>query len=100
MAIQKFNMYMTVGTGKYNRGEVELLTFSPTCKADDSFARKLLKEVEVEADVPEFDLVSLEIDSLEKSIQKERADSQVRVSILLDRLSKLKAIGHDEPVNS
>lgn len=100
MAMQTFKMYITVGVGKYNHAMVELLSFKPADKSDDSFARRLLREVDIETDVPDFDLVTLEIDALEKAVQLERADSQVRVNLLLDRLSKLKAIGHDAPVNS
>lgn len=96
MAIQKFKMFLTVNTGSYKHGEVELQSFKPTDSDTDTFfGRRFICEVEVEADVPEFDIVALEVDSLEKTIQKEKADSQVRVNILLDRLSKLKAIGHD-----
>lgn len=96
MTIQKFKMFVTVGVGKYNHGVVELMSFSPIGGLlDDSFGKRLISETEVEVDVPEFDLVSLEVDALEQMVQKEKADSQVSVNILLDRLSKLKAIGHD-----
>jgi hypothetical protein len=50
---------------------------------------------EVEIDIPEFDARAMIIKSLEEGIQKERADSQVRVNLLLDRISKLKAITHE-----
>lgn len=95
MAIQKFKMFMCVGTGTFNHGEVELMSYKPTDKPDDCFGRRLLQEVECEFDVPEFDLRQLEIDALEKCVIQERADAQVRVNLLLDRISKLKAIGHD-----
>jgi hypothetical protein len=36
------------------------------------------------------------IDGLEKAIEKERADSQVRVNLLLDRISQLKCLTHDQ----
>lgn len=104
MAIQKFKMFVTVGVGKWNHGIVSLDSFKPS--GDDGhltangYGRRCVSEVEVEIDVPAFDLVSLEVAALEKAVQKEKADSQVRVNILLDRLSKLKAIGHDAPVNS
>lgn len=98
MSIQTFKLYMTVGVGSYNHGQIELSKFKP--KEDDAgadmFAARFLREVYIEAEVPEFDLATLEIDCLEKAIQREKADSQVRQSILLDRISKLKAIGHDQ----
>ena len=58
----------------------------------------LLCSREVEMDIPEFDALGLMIESLEAGIKKERAESQSRVNGLLDRLSKLKAIGHDSEV--
>lgn len=102
MAMQKFKMFVVVGTGSYNRGEVSLQGFEPSVStiSDASFGKRVISTSEIEVDVPEFDLLGMEIDSLEQAVQKERADSQVRVNILLDRLSKLKAIGHDAPVNS
>ncbi len=99
MAMQKFKMFVVVGVGKWNHGEVELSSFKPSDDASggisDNFAKRFLSEAEVEAYVPDYDLVSLEVDALEKAVQREKADSQVRVNILLDRLSKLKAIGHE-----
>lgn len=60
----------------------------------------MLGETEVDIDYPEIDTTPLQVKAIEDAIQSERADSQVRVNILLDRLSKLKAIGHDAPVNA
>lgn len=99
MAMQTFKMFICVNVGAYNRGGIELQSFKP-CEdgGPADFGRRLIQEVDVEVDVPEFDVVGLEVVALEKTIQKERADSQVRVNLLLDRLSKLKAIGHDAPV--
>jgi hypothetical protein len=98
MAIQNFKMYMVVGTGQYNHGNIDLRSFAPGDKPDDLFGVRLIKEVECEFDVPEFDLRQMEIDALEKCVVQERADAQVRVNLLLDRISKLKAIGHESLV--
>lgn len=101
MAMQKFKMYIVVGTGSVNHGQVQLTRYEPSLKADSTTAMigvRLLKEVECEFDVPDFDLRSMEIDALEKSVVAEKADSQVRVNILLDRISKLKAITHEVSV--
>lgn len=98
MAIQKFKMYLVVGTGSVNHGRVELTQYGPSLKVGSMTAMigtRLLKEVECEFDVPEFDLRAMEIDALEKSVIAEKADSQVRISILLDRISKLKALTHE-----
>lgn len=98
MATQKFKMYIVVGTGSCNHGQVQLSQYKPSLKVDSTthmIGVRLLKEVECEFDVPEFDLRAMEIYALEKSVIAEKADSQVRVNLLLDRISKLKAITHD-----
>lgn len=98
MAVQKFKMYMVVGTGTWNHGQIRLTSYAPSAKADSNTAtlgERLLREVECDLDVPEFDLRLMEIDALERSVEIERADSQVRINILLDRISKLKAITHE-----
>jgi len=98
MSINNFKMYMVVGTGQYNHGQIDLRSYPPGDKPDDSFGARLIKEVDIELDVPEFDLRQMEIDALEKCVIQEKADAQVRVNLLLDRISKLKAIGHDSLV--
>lgn len=95
MAMQTFKMFMVVGTGRFNHGQVSVTAHKPGDKPDEMFGARLLKEVECEFDVPEFDLRAMEIDALEECVKSERADSQVRVNVLLDRISKLKAIGHE-----
>ena len=50
---------------------------------------------EVELDVPETDIRQSMVEALEAEVKQERADSQVRVNLLLERISKLQAIGHE-----
>lgn len=50
---------------------------------------------EVEIDWPEFDATEQVIESLQAEIERERAESQSRVNLLLERISKLQAIGHE-----
>lgn len=95
MAMQKFKMYVSVGVGEYNRGSVFVQSGVPTREDDLDFGRKVLSVHDCEFDVPEFDPVTLEVESLEKAIQRERADSQVRINIMLDRISKLTCITHE-----
>lgn len=98
MAMQKFKMFIVVGTGSCNHGQVQLSPHKPSVKADSTthlIGNRLIKEVECEFDVPAFDLRIMEIDALEKSVECERADSQVRVNLLLERISKLKALTHE-----
>lgn len=57
--------------------------------------RVWIGQCEVEIDFPEIDTRQLQIDALEAQIEKERADSQFRVNLLLERISNLQAIGHE-----
>lgn len=97
MAMQKFKMYLTVGIGTYTRGAVSLSDCRPGEESakDEKFGRVVVKEFDLDVDVPSFDARQAELEALEAGVQKEKADSQHRVNILLDRISKLKAIGHE-----
>lgn len=58
-------------------------------------AVRLIGTHEIEVDVPSADLDLAEIEAIEAQIAKERGESQHRVNLLLDRISQLKAIGHE-----
>lgn len=58
-------------------------------------AIRLIHTTEIEVDMPDDNLDLAEIEALEAEITKERGDSQHRVNLLLDRISQLKAIGHE-----
>lgn len=58
-------------------------------------AVRVISVQEIEVDVPDTDLDLLEIEALEEQIAKERGESQHKVNLLLDRISQLKAIGHE-----
>jgi hypothetical protein len=55
----------------------------------------LLCTQEVEFDVPEFDVVNIQIDCIDKQIAKIRADAQMQVNGLEQRKQELLAIGHE-----
>ena len=44
---------------------------------------------------PEVDVNQVLVEGLERAIDQERADSQVRVNLLLDRISQLKCLTHE-----
>lgn len=96
MAKQIFTLYVSASTREWEFGSIKVTDYDPTPHPE--FKQTLISSHEVELDIPEFDIASIAINGLESEIQKERADSQVRVNILLDRISKLKAIGHDVEV--
>lgn len=56
---------------------------------------RVIEVREIEVDVPDVDLDLLEIEALEAQIAKERGESQHKVNLLLERISQLKAIGHE-----
>ena len=58
-------------------------------------SRIWLGSQEVELDFPEIDTRQAQIDNLEAQVQEERAQSQSRVNLMLERISKLQAIGHE-----
>lgn len=51
--------------------------------------------VEVEFDIGDFDSRLAEIGNLEKTLESVRAESQQKINLLLERISNLKAIGHE-----
>lgn len=58
----------------------------------------LLGEVEIDIDYPEVDTRQFQIDALEAEVQKIRAEYQSQINLLVERISKLKAVGHDSEV--
>lgn len=98
MAKQKFKMWMHKNIdGTFDSGEVWLAqcNLAGTKCFEDCVA---LGQVEFELDVPEVDTRQLQIDALNDQIQRERADSQVRVNLLLERISKLQCLAHEVDV--
>lgn len=88
-------LHMYQGTGQFNEGELSVndLDFRPHKECMDN--RIWLGSQEVELDFPEIDTRQAQIDNLESQVQEERAQSQSRVNLLLERISKLQAIGHE-----
>lgn len=92
MAKQTFTLYVHAITRKWDP-EPEISISDMSMEGCEDYALICTREVEI--DIPEFDSRGLMIQALERGIQKERAESQSRVNILLDRISKLKCITHD-----
>lgn len=96
MAKQTFTLYITQSIREYNCGKVSVNDFNMAQSFNGKPAESiLLATVEQEFDIPDVDLVAAQINGLEAAVQAERADSQVRVNLLLDRISKLKCITHE-----
>ena len=88
-------LHMYMGTSAWNHGDnmVSDHDFRLTKQCMDD--KVWLGSQEVELDFPEIDTRQAQIDNLEAQVQEERAQSQSRVNLLLERISKLQAIGHE-----
>lgn len=96
MAKQTFTLYITQSIAAYGGGKVSVNDFDMSKSYNGKPSEYiLLGTVEQELEIPDIDLVAAQIDGLEKAVQVERAESQSRVNILLDRISKLKCLTHD-----
>ena len=85
-------MYILAGTGSYNGGTISMADFNMSQYCED---KTLICTQEVEFDVPEFDIVNLQIDGIDKKIAKIRAAAQMEVNGLEQRKQELLAIGHE-----
>ena len=97
MAKQTITLHMYTRTAEfYPAGN--LTVFDADFRSTPSLMKGMvwLGSQEVELDVPEVDIRQAMIEELEAQVKQERTDSQVRVNLLLDRISKLQAIGHDQ----
>jgi hypothetical protein len=87
-----FSLFLSVCVSGYARGKYSLNDFD---RSPFSSEWRVVSKIDVPVVIPQLDLDTLEIEGLEAALQKDRAESQSRQNILLDRISKLKAIGHD-----
>lgn len=89
-------LHMYESTNDWNKGTLYVDEYDMRKSKDLMKERVWLGSQEVEIDFPEIDTRQAQIDNLEAQVQEERAQSQSRVNLLLERISKLQAIGHDE----
>ena len=94
MAKQTITLHMYESIEPWNQGARGVLTFDfRGIPAGEG--RVWLGQQDVEIDFPDVDTRQLQVEALEAEVKQERAGSQVRVNLLLERISKLQAIGHD-----
>lgn len=92
MTKQKFTVYVHVGVDLWNKGDLSIS--SVDMAAIEGYA--LISTHEIELDVPEYDLVQKEVDVIEKTIAKVRAEFHVELRSLEQRKQELLAIGVDD----
>lgn len=96
---QKFKLFLTVGISTWNEGKLNLQSFNPDTGDIKYRNDATVSEVEVEVDVPDkVDINALKLGALEEALAKDKAETFTRQNILLDQISKLKCLGHDEEV--
>lgn len=96
MAMQTFKLYIHKNVQDFGGGKISVMDFDMSKPYNGKPAGYvLLGTVDQEIDVPDIDTNQIQIDALESCIQVERAESQSRVNILLDRISKLKCLTHE-----
>lgn len=101
MAKQIFTLYICKNVSDFGGGKISVSDFDMSKSYNGKpSGYVLLGTTEQEIDVPEVNTDQLQIDVLEACVQTERAESQIRVNHLLDRISKLKSITHDSSVTA
>ena len=88
---QKVELFIHVSTKSYSLGQ--LLAYNTDMSLMDGY--HLICTQTVEIDVPEFDLVQIQVDGIDQQIVKIRADSQMQITQLEGRKQELLAIGVD-----
>lgn len=98
---QTFKMFLCVGITPSHDGKPQysLSRWNPDTGDIKYRHEALVQEVEVELEVPDtIDLTTVKLRVLEEALQTDRAESQVRHNALIDQISKLKCLTHEEPV--
>ena len=89
-------LHMYESTNDWAKGTLHVDEYDMRNSKELMRERVWIGQTEVEIDFPEIDTRQAQIDNLEAQVQEERAQSQSRVNLLLERIGKLRAIGHDE----
>lgn len=96
MAKKTVTLHMYAKTGQWDaEGATDIYSVDfrgiPACMKD----RVWLGQQDVDMDIPDVDVNQAKIDALQAEIQRERADSEVRVNLLLERIGKLQCLAHE-----
>lgn len=81
--------------GKHDRA-VDALAFSMHDMSGSGYVRIGTAEIEVEL-LPMDQIQHQQLHTLTAQLEKERAESQAKQNIILDKISKLQAIGYTRP---
>ena len=87
---QKVELFVHVTNKSYDSGRIAFFHCNMT-----EYGYHLLCTQTVEIEVPEFDLVHIQVDGIDQQIVKIRAESQMQITQLEGRKQELLAIGVD-----
>jgi hypothetical protein len=93
MAKQLVKLYVVKHLSGWQNDSIEVSTYN--ISEMEHYNCVLIGTHEIEIEYEEIDTRLAEIQKLETIIEKERAESQSRVSLLLERISKLQCISFD-----
>ena len=96
MSKQTVTLHIYARIGEYDKpGTITVfdcdMRKSPTCMRDMVW----LGTQDVEIDIPEIDTTAAQIDALQDQIKQARTQFEQTQNLLLERISKLRAIGHE-----
>lgn len=94
MALKTFELFVCASFTKSGKGPFYAITPYDASKYDTDGMTKLVLTHTLELEVPDLDPVAETVAALEKAIQKERVDSQVRLNTLQGQINDLLAISH------
>lgn len=95
MAIQEVKIYLLERVEGYQAGDRYISRYAEHEMSHNNGEVVCLGERVIDIDFPEVDTRQIQIDALESAVKAERAESQSRVNILLERISKLKCLTHN-----
>ena len=92
MAKKTVTLHMYESTYDWSKGDYHVDEYDMRKSPDLMKNRIWIGQTEVEIDFPDVDTRQIQIDALQAEIQRERADSEVRVNLLLERIGKLQCL--------
>ena len=93
---QKIKAYLAVGISSWNADQLSIQSYDPDMTDLAHRSVMKLRELELEVDVPVYDINAMKVEAIEAVMIKEKADFQVRQNLLLDQISKLKCITQEQ----
>ena len=88
-----FKIYIHANLGRFEQGQISI----DSMDMQEHFPKDyhLITTQEIELDIPEFDILQIQVDGIDQQIVKIRAESQMQITQLEGRKQELLAIGVD-----